>query len=393
MVGIMNSLYSRWSRRPFCSPATWHCSSDSTTSASYHTIKAEIGQLTTNGYTILYTVPWCLDFRERLIVFNNIIAREKLAVQGSNDALLQLTTPRKPGIVIKIHKNKVVEDGLYAFKYKVQQALKSRLIVHYINEFNMEEIGIDAGGLFKDFVTDLSSRIFNTNYGLFATTQDNLLFPNPNALLLFNNNSFEMCEMFEFLGKVLGKCIYENICIQPQFAYFFLAFMHHKYNFMNLINDLSTLDPELHRNLMFLKTYEGDLADLGLTFSVVDSGLGANKEVELIPGGARVDVDSRNRYVVVNDVIFVVPVGLIIGLCCCCCCVLVPLMLIRLTTGFRHRYVNLVAKYYLHDRIKLQAGAFFRFVLFGYELVNSLVYAIILQLSKTELLVDSILQP
>lgn len=40
---------------------------------------------------------------------------------------------------------------------------------------------------------------------------------------------------------------------QPQFSHFFLSFMHGRYNFMNLVHDLSTLDPELYKNLMFLK--------------------------------------------------------------------------------------------------------------------------------------------
>lgn len=54
---------------------------------------------------------------------------------------------------------------------------------------------------------------------------------------------------------MLGKALFENITIQPQFAHFFLAFMHGRYNFMNLVNDLKTFDDGLYKNLMFLKTY------------------------------------------------------------------------------------------------------------------------------------------
>jgi ubiquitin-protein ligase E3 C len=60
--------------------------------------------------------------------------------------------------------------------------------------------------------------------------------------------------------------------------------MHGRYNFVNLVNDLNTLDPELYKNLMFLKTYEGDIADLSLTFSVSDDSFGGQKEIDLIPG-------------------------------------------------------------------------------------------------------------
>ena len=47
--------------------------------------------------------------------------------------------------------------------------------------------------------------------------------------------------------------MFENITIQPQFAHFFLAFMHGRYDYTQLVNDLASLDPELHKNLMCLK--------------------------------------------------------------------------------------------------------------------------------------------
>ena len=45
------------------------------------------------------------------------------------------------------------------------------------------------------------------------------------------------------------------------------------------MNDLPTLDAELYRQLMFLRDYDGDAADLSLTFTVADSRLGSHREV------------------------------------------------------------------------------------------------------------------
>lgn len=76
-----------------------------------------------------------------------------------------------------------------------------------------------------------------------------------------------------------------------------------RYNFTGLLNDLSSLDPELYRNLSFLKTYEGDLADLCLTFSVsagdeMQGGGpgGQHQEVEFFPGGGSMAVTNENRH-------------------------------------------------------------------------------------------------
>lgn len=40
------------------------------------------------------------------------------------------------------------------------------------------------------------------------------------------------------------------------------------------IHHLESLDPEMYRNLLFLKTYEDDVEELGLNFTVVNNDLG-----------------------------------------------------------------------------------------------------------------------
>ena len=45
------------------------------------------------------------------------------------------------------------------------------------------------------------------------------------------------------------------------------------------VNDLPTLDAELYRNLMFLWSYEGNIEDLSLTFTVTKDVYGEIKEV------------------------------------------------------------------------------------------------------------------
>ena len=57
------------------------------------------------------------------------------------------------------------------------------------------------GGLFKDFLTDLSKLIFDPNYGLFSMTTNQYLYPNPNASSIFG--AIEQTRLFNFLGKSL----------------------------------------------------------------------------------------------------------------------------------------------------------------------------------------------
>lgn len=63
----------------------------------------------------------------------------------------------------------VLEDGLAALGSggRAERQTKKRLIVMYTGAAGHEESGIDMGGLFKDFWTDLSALSFDINYGLF----------------------------------------------------------------------------------------------------------------------------------------------------------------------------------------------------------------------------------
>ena len=63
----------------------------------------------------------------------------------------------------------------------------------------------------------------------------------------------EHLRLFAFVGRVLGKALFERVTVQPQFAHFFLSFMGGHYNYLHMFADLESLDAELHRNLMFLK--------------------------------------------------------------------------------------------------------------------------------------------
>lgn len=87
-----------------------------------------------------------------------------------------------------------------------------------------------------------------------------------------------------------------------------------------MIDDLKTLDPELYKNLIFLQNYDGNVNDLTLTFSVMENEYGKQNEINLIPNGSNIVVTNYNKY----------------------------------------QYIQLIAKYYLHDRIFEQTGSFFQ---------------------------------
>lgn len=61
--------------------------------------------------------------------------------------------------------------------------------------------------------------------------------------------------MFEFLGRVVGKALYEGILLDYAFSHVFVQKLLGRYSFLD---ELSTLDPELYRNLMYVKVNLSD---------------------------------------------------------------------------------------------------------------------------------------
>ncbi|KAH6757940.1 ubiquitin protein ligase 6 [Perilla frutescens var. hirtella] len=159
--------------------------------------------------------------------------------------------------------------------------------ITFVNELGVEEAGIDGGGIFKDFMENITRAAFDIQYGLFKETADHLLYPNPGSGLVHEQH----LQYFHFLGTILAKAMFEGILVDIPFATFFLSKLKQKYNYLN---DLPSLDPELYRHLIFLKRYGGDISGLELYFVIDNNEYGEQTEEELLPGGKSSRVTNDN---------------------------------------------------------------------------------------------------
>merc|ERR1712159_16686 len=115
----------------------------------------------------------------------------------------------------------------------------------------------------------ICKRAFDPQYAFFlATAADGLLAPNPASHLA----AADHLDHFVFLGRILGKAIFENILVEPQFAGFFLNKLLGRFNY---VDDLGSLDPDLHRNLVKLKDLSpAEMDKVGITFDLTVDTLG-----------------------------------------------------------------------------------------------------------------------
>nr|CAH7736321.1 unnamed protein product [Callosobruchus chinensis] len=229
---------------------------------------------------ILKNMPFFITFNTRVMLL-----RDLCRYSVEEDDYQRIHTMFSNERVIVIRRTHLYEDAFK--KISNRSDLKYRMRIQFINNVGLEEAGIDGGGIFKEFINEVLKTAFDPNRGFFLMTADNMLYPNPNVHLIVEN----FMEHFHFVGRLVGKAIFENILVDLPLAEFFLV---------KLLVDrasahyLQSLDPVLYRNLLYLRDYNGDVSDLGLDFSIVNNDLGKTRIMELKPNGANIPVTNEN---------------------------------------------------------------------------------------------------
>ena len=217
--------------------------------------------------------------------------------------------------------------------YELGADLKEPIQITFVDEFGIPEAGIDGGGVTKEFLTSVISQAFDPENEyvekFFVENEKHLLYPSPTALEdlkvklqarkaqsgKIKSESKHLLQQYEFLGRIIGKCLYEGILVDVSFAGFFLkkwaltggtgqATLESGYRAN--INDLRELDEGLYKGLLHLKNCSAEeVEQLGLTFTVDDmvGTEGEDQQVierELIPNGANTPVTAENRLIYIN---------------------------------------------------------------------------------------------
>ncbi|CAG8496391.1 2011_t:CDS:10 [Funneliformis caledonium] len=222
---------------------------------------------------ILNLLPHTIPFETRLEIFRDYLKNGVPIILNSE-------------IMIRVRRDHVLDDGYKHLGGLNPVKTKGRIRVKFVNETGAEEDGVDQGGPFKEFITQLIAEAFDPSCGLFAVT--------PNSSMLYPNhqNTSTKITLYSFLGKMIARAIQEGILVDVQFAGFFLSKMAGRAVFLE---DLIGLDDDLLKNLLFLKRYDGNVEDLGLYFAVDEESNGKVVSKDLRIGGSHLSVTNDNR--------------------------------------------------------------------------------------------------
>uniref|UniRef100_A0A8C2X6C7 Ubiquitin-protein ligase E3B n=1 Tax=Cyclopterus lumpus TaxID=8103 RepID=A0A8C2X6C7_CYCLU len=262
---------------------------------------------------VLQYIPHVIPHKNRVLLFRNIVTKEK-----ENLGLVETSSASPHVTHITIRRSRMLEDGYDQLRRLPANSIKGVIRVKFVNDLGVDEAGIDQDGVFKEFLEEIIKKVFNPALNLFKTTSGNeRLYPSPTSYIHENH-----LQLFEFVGKMLGKAIYEGIVVDVPFASFFLSQVlgHHHTTFYSSIDELPSLDSEFYKNLTSIKRYDGDVGDLGLSLSYDEDVMGQLVCHELIPGGKTMQVTNENKI----------------------------------------SYIHLMAHFRMHTQIKEQTAAFIR---------------------------------
>ncbi|KHJ90049.1 HECT-domain protein [Oesophagostomum dentatum] len=234
-------------------------------------LMAEFEKKTARGILLMRRMSHLISLKERMLLFRKFVSADKANIETT-------------ATLITVARNRLVEDGYRQLSMLSTRALKSTIR-------GLDEAGIDQDGVFKEFLELTIKQVFDPALNLFLSTAAGVLYPSPTSSVHEDHLA-----LFQFVGRMLAKAVYEGIVVDVQLAPVLLAAMLGGRR-LCAFDELSQLDPELYRNLTFVKKYDGDVSDLSLTFSIDEDFMGKITTVDLVPGGRTIQVTNENRRV------------------------------------------------------------------------------------------------
>ena len=209
MSGLLSVLRRRDGRRTFCRPGHWLVKE-----VKLGTLLGDLDKKKPSAQLLLRALPHVLPHQERVLLFRKKVSSEKAGL-----GILDTDSSSSPqSTLISVHRNRLVEDGYRQLGGLSSASLKGLVRVRFVNMQGLDEAGIDQDGVFKEFLEETIKKVFDPGLNLFCTTSEERLYPSPLSHMTDNH-----LDLFEFVGKMIGKAVYEGIVVDVPFASFFLT--------------------------------------------------------------------------------------------------------------------------------------------------------------------------
>ena len=208
LYSLLNVLYNRDNRRSYTRNGHWLIKD-----LRISSFLSDLEKCKKYSMLLIQKMPHIIPHEERVVLFRKkVMAEKNLLGLSDPDAATNLST------LVTIHRTRIVEDGYRQLSTLSSNALKGIIRVKFVNIQGLDEAGIDQDGVFKEFLEETIKKVFDPGLNLFCTTSEERLYPSPMSHMTDNH-----LHLFEFVGKMIGKAVYEGIL----FSFFFLLVIFH----------------------------------------------------------------------------------------------------------------------------------------------------------------------
>lgn len=238
-------------------------------------------KLMSGSFSLLVKNSKVLEFDNKRNYFNR-----RIHMRGT-----EVRQPHQP-LQLSVRREQVFLDSFKSLYFKNAEEMKyGKLSIR----FHGEE-GVDAGGVTREWFQALSRQMFNPDYALFIPVASDRTTFHPNRLSAVNQ---EHLMFFKFIGRIIGKALYENRVLDCHFS---RAVYKRILGKPVGIKDMESLDLDYYKSLLWM--LENDITDIITeTFSVQTEAFGEEQIIDLIPDGRNIPVTEENKHEYVRLVV------------------------------------------------------------------------------------------
>ena len=271
------------------------------------------------------------DGRSDLVSYADIAAAQVMTfedkAQWFQDTCAQLCVEWNEGHMrMNVRREYLLSDSMEAVMSLSRKDLRKVWRFEFIGE-----AGIDAGGLAREWFQLVSEEIFDPDMGLWKSSATNQMLmeinpasgefvaayrwisgsrmrylftfspvvsSNTSHIFVMQSPTTEFCcpedhlIYFRFLGRVMGKALFDRQLVA---GHMIPTLYKHMCGWPCQFADLEQVDEEIYGNLKKLLDMDpSEVEYLCLDFTVTEETMGMKQTVELVPGGADIDVTGDN---------------------------------------------------------------------------------------------------
>ncbi|DBA03296.1 TPA: hypothetical protein N0F65_011655 [Lagenidium giganteum] len=186
---------------------------------------------------------------------------------------------------IRVHREHVLKQSVEILLTAPPETLRRNLRVTF-----MDEPGIDAGGILREWVHLVCKHLFAEELGIFQrtnTTHGCGYWINPDASKVCRNH----VQFLSFFGKLIGKALLDGLILDVRLC---SPLLKQLLGYPLGLHDVRFLDERIHKSLVWV-LQTPDISSLDITFQW--------ENVELIPGGANIPITDDNKHLFIVKVV------------------------------------------------------------------------------------------